>query len=234
MEERFFRGRHEIKLLISYADYLRMYSVISAALERDSHSVDGGYFIRSIYLDDDAETAYYQKAAGVDDRRKYRIRCYNLDRSFVVLECKEKRGQLVSKYSAVLDHTDAEKLAAGDFSVLSERQELACREIYSASKTRRLFSAAMVDYHREAFVYPVSDVRITFDKQLHSGICFNGLFDGSALTLPVFMNNSVILEVKYDTIFPSFIRSMIPFDLGEPISVSKYNLCRHLVKNIHS
>ena len=84
--------RNEIKYLLTYEEYLILSARIRAVLPMDKHAKDpSGYMISSLYLDDQYNSSYYEKAAGTADRRKYRLRAYNFDDSFITLECKEKQ-----------------------------------------------------------------------------------------------------------------------------------------------
>ena len=83
--------RHEIKILLSYGEYLSFSSKLKAVVSPDRYSMDNGdYFIRSLYLDDIYNTAYTTKIAGTDNRKKYRIRCYNVSKDVIKFECKNK------------------------------------------------------------------------------------------------------------------------------------------------
>ncbi len=229
-------GRHELKILISYAEYLLLKSRVSAVLDVDKNAGPDGYFIRSVYFDDFKESVYYEKMNDINDRKKYRIRAYNNNPDYIILECKEKHKQFISKNSAVIDVPTCKSLIEGDYDVILNRPESVCDEFYVDCRRQGLRSAVIVDYHRDAFTYPVSNVRITFDKELHAGglKSFDMFFDdkNSELTLPVYMNNSVILEIKYDDYLPTFIRDIVPSFTGVPISISKYCLCRNVNKSI--
>ena len=231
-------GRRELKFLISYAEYLQLKSRVSALLNYDVNAGENGYFIRSVYFDDICESAYYQKLAGFGERKKYRLRSYNKSPDYITLERKEKFNLWVDKENAVIDRDVCNSLIAGDFSVLEGREEQVCREVYSQFRASGFHSSVIVDYHREAFVYPVSNLRITFDKNLHAGgITGFSMFeedDGVYVTVPAFINNSVILEVKYDEYVPEFVRSIIPSFTGVPISISKYCRCKGINKAITS
>lgn len=229
-------GRHELKFLISYAEYLLLLSRLSAVLNHDINAGKEGYFIRSIYLDDLHESSYYQKLAGISDRKKYRLRAYNNSPDYIALECKEKHNKWIYKTNAVIDRDTCDAIINGDYSVLKHRSEKVCNDVYLAFCERGLHNSVIVDYHREVFVYPVSNLRITFDKYLHAG-GINGFFmftedPNHEVSVPVYMNNSVILEVKYDEYIPEFIRSVLPSYMGVPLSVSKYCLCKSIYKAI--
>ena len=69
--------RHEIKLLITYADYIDLSNRLSNIMSRDPNaSSNNDYFIRSLYFDDIYNTSYTTKVDGVDNRTKYIIRIY--------------------------------------------------------------------------------------------------------------------------------------------------------------
>ena len=91
------RFRYEIKYLInsSQAEILRYR--LSLLMDQDNNAIDGHYFIRSLYFDDVNNTAYYEKIDGLEEREKYRIRFYNHDRSYIILELKGKKNNLTYK-----------------------------------------------------------------------------------------------------------------------------------------
>ena len=69
--------RHEIKLLLSPAEAAVLRTKLAALLPLDPNSGEKGeYFIRSLYFDDLSKTSYFEKLAGVSDRKKYRLRVY--------------------------------------------------------------------------------------------------------------------------------------------------------------
>ena len=84
--------RHELKYLINAGDAELIRQRLCVVLKSDAHTKDGKYHIRSLYFDDYWNSAYLDKIGGFSERKKYRIRLYNLDDSFIRLECKIKRG----------------------------------------------------------------------------------------------------------------------------------------------
>ena len=145
--------RHEYKFLISReaAELLRLR--LPHFMKRDPHAGPGGqYTIRSLYFDDLEHGAFYEKVSGIDNRTKYRIRCYNYTDGIFKLEKKEKKGHLTRKTAQTLSRADAEHLqrcpgtpcpdAAGG---LAEELRLKCNE----SGAR---SMVLVDYDRTPFV----------------------------------------------------------------------------------
>ncbi len=224
--------RHEIKLALSQADYRLMSARLSSLLGRDENAGDNGeYFIRSLYFDDASRTAYREKLSGVADRKKYRLRIYNCSDSVIKLECKEKRGDRIKKRSAEVTPAQAGGMARGDFSVLYGSEDPLCREVLALAKGRGLSPSVVVDYDREAYVHPVGNVRLTFDKALHAGISGPDIFDGELVTLPVFPEGTVIFEIKYDRLLPVFVRDLVSTAHGERLALSKFCLCRDVLSS---
>jgi hypothetical protein len=89
--------RNEWKHHITPADMMVLKQRLSVIMKSDSHTTDGLYHIRSLYFDDLYDTALYKKIDGVNLRDKYRLRYYNGDTSYMVLERKSKINGLCSK-----------------------------------------------------------------------------------------------------------------------------------------
>ena len=86
--------RHEIKHLITPADAVSVRRNLSVVASLDPHAQENGcYRIRSLYFDDLNNSALWEKLDGVNERRKFRIRYYNDDLSYIMLECKRTSGQ---------------------------------------------------------------------------------------------------------------------------------------------
>ncbi len=218
--------RHEIKLLLSPAEAAVLRTKLRALLPLDPNSGEKGeYFIRSLYFDDLSRTSYFEKLAGVSDRKKYRLRVYNCSDSVIKLECKEKRGDRIRKRSASVTRECAEAMSKGDFSLLYGCDDPLCCEVLSLATGKGLKPSVIVDYDREAYLHPVSNVRLTFDKALHAVVESADIFDSSLLSLPVFPDGSVIFEVKYDDILPKFLQQVISGVRGQRLALSKFTLC---------
>ena len=68
--------RHELKYLINEGDAELLKERLDLVLEKDPHTINGEYSIRSLYFDDYYHSAYGTKLMGVSERQKYRIRLY--------------------------------------------------------------------------------------------------------------------------------------------------------------
>jgi SPX domain protein involved in polyphosphate accumulation len=240
-------NRYEYKFQISAAEAADIGARLSAAMAHDKNYAEKDYFIRSLYFDDRSYSAYYDKVNGVEHREKFRIRFYNNDPSYIVFERKLKHGIKVEKSQFNISETEARKIISGDFSVLAARLsgesgnnttgngtnvnstsgngasgDLAS-DLY-AKFARGFFPAAVTDYEREAFTHPASRTRVTLDKNLRALLSFN-IFD-DYISLPIYEKGDVILEVKFDEVLPEFIKLLLPRNIGQPLAISKYCLCR--------
>lgn len=222
--------RHEIKLLLSKAEYVAARTRISAIMRRDEHSLrNGDYFIRSLYFDDIYHSSYWDKIAGVSHRKKFRIRTYNFSQDVIRLECKEKNGDRIRKTGTDISLDCAKALINGDCSLLKADESFVAAEFRSLRGGKGLKPSVVVDYVREAYVERTGNVRITFDKALRAAISGVDIFDEDLLTVPVYPNGMVIMEVKYDDFIPKHLSMLVSSVHGEKIAVSKFTTCRDVL-----
>ena len=88
---------------------------IGALLCLDKNTGEAGeYAIRSIYFDDIYDTCFLENENGTDPREKFRIRFYNGDLSYIVLEKKIKVYNLCKKEQAVITESEARELLSDD------------------------------------------------------------------------------------------------------------------------
>ena len=106
--------RHEWKHEINYADMLTLRTRLSAVMKRDEHAIGGIYQIRSLYFDNLSDKALREKIDGINIREKFRIRYYNGNTSFIVLEKKSKINGLCAKESCRITKEEAQKTVDGD------------------------------------------------------------------------------------------------------------------------
>ena len=197
---------------------------LSAVMKRDENGAEGKYFVRSLYFDDFTNKALREKIDGINIREKFRIRFYNNDTSFIRLEKKSKRNGLCVKESATLTKSEAQSLTEGEYDWLINSDLPLLWELYSKMKTG-LKPKTIVDYTREAFVYPYGNVRVTIDRNIRTGMNCTEIFDENCPT--VFAGNSpIILEVKWDEFLPSVIRDLVQMEGRRTSSFSKYAACR--------
>lgn len=219
--------RHELKYIINRGYYEILRQRLKAAMQPDRHGKNGVYRITSLYFDDVFYTAYNDKVLGLDVRKKYRLRYYDLSDGVLKLEVKQKKGDFVCKEAVNITSDEYRSLLKGDKSFLRDDRFIgtAGEAMLASDKLTYLSPAAVVDYKREAYVCPAGNVRITFDMELQTAQGFDPLYEKTNF-YNVFQNGEIIFEVKYDSFIPYYIQGLIS---GIPMtreSVSKYVLCR--------
>lgn len=217
--------RHEIKHVISPGDAMSIRANLSAVARLDPHAQkDGCYLIRSLYFDDPDDTALQEKLDGVNERRKFRIRYYNDDLSYIMLECKMKRDGVGCKLQERLTLEETQRILNGDVAwlVTSNRPLLAM--LYVEMKLRHLRPRTVVAYQRVPYVYGPGHVRVTIDWNIRTGSPRDFL-NPSALTLPL-PDSTTLLEVKWDEYLPNIIRQATALRSRQPSAFSKYAACR--------
>ena len=219
--------RHEIKILLSYAEYMDLSRKLRLVTTPDANASNGNeYFIRSLYFDDIYNTAYKTKINGVDNRKKYRIRIYGGSKNVINFECKSKYKDRIKKTSFKITYEQYDSLMKGDVEFLKKIEHPLAMEIYLLIRTKGLRPSVIVDYDREAYLHPLSTTRLTFDKHLHAGISSFDIFDKDLVTIPVFPNDSVIFEIKYNEFIPRHIVDILASLRGTKMSLSKYCMCK--------
>ena len=219
--------RHEKKYWINRGDMLALKSRLDKVLKHDQHTdAEGNYFIRSLYFDDIYNNAYYDKVEGNADRDKYRIRIYNLSDEVIFLERKRKAGNLIQKSACRITKDLALALMDSNPTPLLKTDNVLLHEMYVQMRTALLRPIVLVDYLREAYVHPIENTRITFDKQLATCPGSIDLFNDKLLTISPKSDDREILEIKYDRYLPDFIGKLMGGIPAEYTAISKYVLCR--------
>lgn len=221
--------RHELKFFINEMQYIVLSGILDQVLQRDPNGDEyNEYHIRSLYFDTVFDDALHDKLDGVQNRDKYRIRIYNLTDKQIKMECKTKVGSLISKRSLSIPRDLCEQLMAGDPSGLETTRSGLLNDVYREMTVNLLHPVVLVDYVREAYLHPAEEVRITFDKQLRTGMRSIDLFNPHVPTIAPFDNGEIILEVKYNRVLPPYIRDILCTYCGNAVqsAISKYTWCR--------
>lgn len=221
--------RHELKFFINEMQYQLLSHALDRTLHRDPNGDENNeYHIRSLYFDNVFNAALYDKLDGDQNRDKYRIRIYNLSDRVIKLECKSKVGNLISKRSLTIPRELCEQLIAADPTGLESTRSGLLSDVYREMTVNLLHPVVLVDYVREAYLHPAEEVRITFDKQLRTGLGSVDLFNPAVPVVPPFDNGEMILEVKYNHVLPPYIRDLLTtYCAGATQSaISKYTWCR--------
>ena len=219
--------RHEIKFHISPLDAMALSRRLEAVMQRDRHADPrtGEYTIRSLYFDDAWNSAFNDKIGGFQHRDKYRIRVYGGPKSPITMERKRKMGDLIQKDGVRITQRLAQQLMRGDATGLETIGRPLLTDVAVQMRTKLLRPAVIVEYDREAFTYPVEDVRVTIDKRVRTGLTNLDLFDPDLLAVEVMDRGTWVLEVKYNDYLPDHIAAIIGVP-AERSAISKYTLCR--------
>ncbi len=219
--------RHETKHELRYIEYVSIRSRLLAVTGLDAHAgTDGTYSIRSLYFDNYRDKALREKIDGVNEREKFRLRYYNGNTNVIHLEKKSKFNGLCNKLSAVITKEQVEELLRGNIDVLYDSREALLIELYTKIKNEQLKPRVIVDYTREPYVYAPGNVRITFDRNIRTGLYTDRFFDWECPTLQTDKTETVLMEVKYDEYMPDIIRMCIQENERQQEAFSKYAVCR--------
>lgn len=217
--------RHEWKHEIEYSDMLCLRKRLSVIMQQDSHAIDGSYTVRSLYFDSITDKALREKLNGVDRREKFRIRCYNGDLSYILLEKKSKINGLCTKRQERLTLSETEKIVCGDLKEVPKTEKPLLFELYLKMTLQGLKPKTIVDYTREPFVWGPGNVRVTLDHSIRTGMLCTDFFNADCVTVPV-KDMPIILEVKWDGFLPSVIRDAVQLPRTRTAAFSKYAACR--------
>ena len=218
--------RVENKYLVSDADIAVLEARLKTVLEPDAHQVGSCYEIRSVYFDDLQDNGMLENDAGLDCRRKYRIRIYDPSAEVIHLEIKEKASGLTKKMSCSLTREECDRILVGSVSLgFDNRAPL--NKLLLQMHCCKMEPKAIIAYERTAYVHPTGNVRITFDKNIMvSGYCdefFEERVSGLTPLLPAGMH---VLEVKYDELLPDHIAQQLEISKLRQTAFSKYYLGR--------
>lgn len=219
------KGRHELKHYINYSDVLQLRARLPFVASPDKNGrKENGYLVRSLYFDNYNDKALKEKVDGVNEREKFRLRFYNDNTSFIRLEKKSKNNGICFKESTLLTKEQCNNLIAGDLTVLKENNNPLCLELYAKMHYHQLRAKNIVEYWREAYVYPPGNVRVTLDYNICTSFNIHNFLRSEST--PVSISDVYILEVKYDDFLPEIIRGLVSLSSRRSIGFSKYAVTR--------
>lgn len=224
-----YKYRNELKFKISKSAAEVLKQKLSLILNKDKFAYykDGSYLIRSLYFDNRESSSYYEKLDGVLYRKKYRIRIYNNDDKFIRLEKKLKHNTYTAKEQMLISKDIYSKILNGRINEINNAEGLLL-EFITDYKTKGLTPSIIVSYHRVAFTYPVSEVRITFDSNIQSGLYNYDIFNNDMPNYNVDEEGKIVLEVKFNEILPLHIANILNDIPSCREAVSKFAICRKI------
>ncbi len=223
--------RNELKYYISNIEYHALVNKLVHVLKPDDYSKPGkGYFIRSLYFDSHDDECLYEKQSGDMFRAKYRMRIYDTKSETVKFEIKNKANNQIFKETATISKESAYKIIEGDYGELLTYNNPILNKIFKKFTAKQYKPKVIIDYTRDAFMFDFFNLRITFDKDLHSCNTDFDLFSDNLHTIPVILEGKQIMEIKYETVLPEYIHRMLQIDAVERMAISKYTLGRRFFK----
>lgn len=222
--------RVERKYLVSDGDLALLWKRLQPVMQLDAHQNGSSYEIRSVYFDDYRDRCLDENDAGVDNRRKYRVRTYGTNDSPIHLEIKEKLRGYTRKEACDLAREEFEKLlCAGSNIPFGDRKPL--NQLLLRMRCSKMAPKVLIVYERTAFVHPSGNVRITFDRNIAASRACDTLFEERVSGLiPILPAGMHVLEVKYDEFLPDMIARQLELGKLRQTAFSKYYL-GHLAVN---
>lgn len=219
--------RNELKYFIRYIDYLKIKEILVNFLKIDPYSTSkNGYWIRSLYFDTPDNKEYIEKVMGVENRKKIRLRLYDLEDQRIKLEIKNKYNNYIKKETTFISRENAKKLMSGDKSFLLNSQNTILNRVYYFMSEKYYIPVVIVDYFRDAFVGSFNNIRITFDHGISACITDLNIFKSGLHLFPVFDSTTIVMEVKYNFFLPAWLKMALSCIRTVNSAISKYCFSR--------
>lgn len=219
--------RNEIKFLINNAEAEYLRRILACVMKKDTYAEEKDYYIRSLYFDTLQNRDLVEKIEGVSERRKIRLRLYDVEQKKIKLEIKNKQNSYSVKETITISDEDAKELIAGNTEILLNYQNCIANKVYAYMKKEIHKPVIMIDYEREAYMLDVENVRITFDKNVRASTG-NDFFSNKNQMISVVKPEMCILEVKYDRFLPAHLSGVLSSVTMQNMSISKYMHSRML------
>ena len=172
----------------------------------------------------------YTTEAGLSKRFKWRIRYYDDDLSYLVLERKEKLDGRCHKKSCRLTIDEYFSIVSGNITdIVYDTEKKLIQELARDMLFYDYRPKVIVDYERIAYVEEVTNVRITFDMKISASYDLEHFLDGNYPKYYVDGSGFNVLEVKFDEILPSYIKNIVESYGFINTSFSKYYYARKII-----
>lgn len=190
------------------------------------HKEHPSYTVTSLYFDTPTLNDYKDKAGGFLDRKKIRARIYEQhltsDTKEIWLEKKAKHDMRISKHRILLTWDAYQELLAGSRTHLLHRynRNSYAMEIISHIVRERMKPRLIVRYKRIPLVMPgPANFRITLDSNIETcssnDLCYTP-------SMQLLRPGTTVMEVKFETILPSWLKTILQRYNLERASFSKY------------
>lgn len=223
-------SRFEFKYVLDRELRDRVESALRHFVALDPHVAgqpQASYFVRSLYFDDPAFSAFHDKVDGVLQRSKFRVRTYgrSVDAGATwFLEVKGRHDNLVWKHRTPLVG-DFDRGAAGDALVRELLRTAApghVREGFEfALFRRRIRPCVVVDYLRRPYVSRFDpDFRLTFDEGI-SAMATDAMYPEPSPAPRSLLRGFTVMEVKFRRHVPAWFHRILQTHELRRQSVSK-------------
>jgi len=229
-KEKLHFSRYEFKYILRQDVRDSLEKELQYFLELDpfvARSTNQKYFVRSLYFDDPAYTAFYEKVDGLHSRYKFRLRTYT--KSFeqlapCFLEIKGRTNNLVVKRRVRAGNSDEYMASGSDVTkIILDRAEDSpvSEKFHYHIARRRIRLVALIDYERRPYVSKYDpNFRLTFDEQLVATKTPN-LFPVSSNRSRRLVAGYTVMEVKFSHHIPSWFHRVIQGYNLRRVSISK-------------
>lgn len=217
--------REELKFLCSQHELDILYERLKVVMDFDKHQKGMSYRIRSLYFDDYYDSAMHENDAGIDNRKKFRIRVYEEPREFINLEIKYKLKGKTLKESCPITIEQYYDIINNEL-VFDPDFEKPLLLLYLENKMRLLKPKIIVEYQRTVFVDFPGNVRVTFDRNISYSDKLEEFFEDRIDLVPLLPKDQHVLEVKYDEFLPDYTAQLLELGTLSKTAFSKYYLSR--------
>ncbi len=221
--------REELKFICSQKELDIIFERIKVIMKFDENQKESSYRIRSLYFDDYYDTALHENEAGVDNRKKFRIRVYDNPLNPIKLEIKYKYKGKTLKDSCELTMEQYNSIINNDI-IFNPGFKKPLMLLYLENKLRLLRPKIIVEYERTVFVDFPGNVRITFDRNISYSEQIEAFFEDRIDLIPLLPTNQHVLEVKYDEFLPDYTAQLLEIGVLSKTAFSKYFLSRMSTK----
>lgn len=218
--------RKEGKYVILKSEFYWIKKQLDSLMQLDVNGGSLGYMVRSLYFDSLLDQDLYDTLDGNMEKRKIRLRMYSYTGKIVKLEYKCKSGANVRKYSLDISREQAKDMENGNFEFLRKFDDVIASTIYCRLLQGGYHPKSVIEYQRYAYVYPVSNVRITFDTEIRTKGTPYGFFSRELCGVYLMPTDRGVLEVKYNHFLPYPIKHVLECVNRISTSNSKYAQAR--------
>lgn len=221
--------RHEYKYQASDQHLVQVMNRIGPLCQSDPNTDSRGiYRVRSLYFDDMYDTCYYENEGGTDPREKFRIRIYPGNNAGITLELKRKEKGKTLKTSCPISEEECRSLMIGKTVEPGDRFLL--KKLYILMQTRGMEPRIIVEYERRPLIYPLGNVRVTFDRNIAMSGDLDLFLNEDIPLRPILPASQHILEVKFDEFLPDPIKWAVSMPDLKHSAFSKYYICAYFNK----